>query len=89
MMDINVEPEVLRASVPAETLVMDVKSKRQLLLVNGFMPLPPGARIELGSGADGNAADGIVVQTRIWAASGPKPLLVLDVTLVKPGEDLP
>ena len=84
MMDINVEPEVLRASVPAETLVMDVKSKRQLLLVNGFMPLPPGARIELGSGADG-----IVVQTRIWAASGPKPLLVLDVTLVKPGEDLP
>jgi hypothetical protein len=89
MTDINVEPEVLRVTVPVETLVMDIDTHRHLLRVDGFMPLPAGARIELGSGAENNAADGIVVQTRVWAASSPKPLLVLDVKVVEPGEELP
>jgi hypothetical protein len=87
MTDIDVEPEVLRVPVPAETLVIDIKSHRQLLRFDGLVPLPPGARLELGSAAERNAADGIVVKTRVFGASSPKPVLILDVTLVEPGED--
>jgi hypothetical protein len=35
--------------VLAEMLVMDMETGWQLLWVAGFMPLPAGARIELGS----------------------------------------
>lgn len=81
------EPRVPTVPLPAETLVMDMETGRQLLRVNGFMPLPAGARIELGSMMDPPAADAVVVKTRVWGASSPKPLLVLDVMLRPPGED--
>ena len=74
--------------MPAETLVMDTETNRQLLWVSGFMPLPPGARIELGSLMDPPATDAIVMKTRIANADGARPLLVLEVMLRPPGEDL-
>jgi hypothetical protein len=81
------EPQVPTVPLPAETLVMDTETGRQLLRVDGFMPLPAGARIELGSMIDPPATDAIVMKTRVWGASSPKPLLVLDVMLRPPGED--
>ena len=66
---------------------MDMETGRQLLRVDGFMPLPAGARIELGSMMDPPAADAVVVKTRVWGASSPEPLLVLDMMLRPPGED--
>lgn len=35
-------PETRHVPVPAETLVMDPGTNRQLLFVDGFMPLPIG-----------------------------------------------
>jgi len=46
------EPRVPTVPLPAETLVMDMETGRQLLRVDGFMPLPAGTRIELGSMMD-------------------------------------
>ena len=82
------DPQVPTVPLPAETLVMDMETGRQLLRVNGFMPLPPGARLELGSMMDPPATDAVVVKTRVWGASSPRPLLVLDVMLRPPGEDV-
>ena len=66
---------------------MDMETGQQLLRVDGFMPLPAGARIELGSMMDPPATDAVVVKTRVRGASSPEPLLVLDVMLRLPGED--
>ncbi len=74
------EPQVPTVPLPAKTLVMDMETGRQLLRVDGFMPLPAGARIELGSMMDPSATDAIVMKTYVWGASSPKPLLMLDVT---------
>ena len=87
MTDNDAEALPPRVPVPAETLVMDMETGRQLLRFDGLVPLPAGARIELGSLTDRPATDAIVMKTRVWGASGPKPLLVLDVILRPPGED--
>jgi hypothetical protein len=39
------EPQVPTVPLPAETLVMDTKTGRQLIRADGFM-LPAGARID-------------------------------------------
>jgi hypothetical protein len=73
--------------LPHETLVMDTETGRQLLRVDGFMPLPAGARIELGSITDPPATDTAVMKTHVWGTSSLRPLLVPDVMLRPPGED--
>ena len=40
------EPQMPTVPLPAETLVMDMETGRQLLRVDGFMLLPAGARID-------------------------------------------
>lgn len=73
---------------PAQTLVMETISKRQLLWIDGLVMLPVGARIELAE----PRADGLVTSVRLWGA-GPEgsPVLVLDVSLCEAGGfgDLP
>jgi hypothetical protein len=78
-------PEVRRVAMPAETLVMEDETQRQLLWVDGYMPLPPGSRLELND-FDGSKADAEVVRLRLWGADSGKPTLVLDVILMSPGE---
>jgi hypothetical protein len=56
------------------------------------VPLPGETLVmdmeELGSMMDPPATDAVVVKTRVWGASSPRPLLVLDVMLRPPGEDI-
>lgn len=78
----NEPPEVRRVPMPAETLVMDAGTNRQLLWIDGFMPLPVGTRIELME----PRSDAEVTGTRLWGANSGKSTLVLDVMLVEPGD---
>ena len=50
--------------MPAETLVMDAGNDRQLLWIDGFMPLPVGTRIELME----PRSDAEVTGARLWGA---------------------
>lgn len=84
-------PETPRAPAPTETLVLDAGSHRQLLRIAGLLPLPIGARIELGSLTSPPVSDGVVTAVRLWGAESAAPLLVLEVMLTEPGaaSDLP
>ncbi len=68
--------------MPAETLVMDAGTQRQLLWIGGCLPLPVGTRIELAE----SRADAEVTRVRLWGADSRKPTLVLEVMLIEPGE---
>ena len=66
------EPQVPTVPLPAETLVMDMETGRQVLRVDGFMQLPAGARIELGSMMDLRLGPGRqVAERRLWRAPIP------------------
>ncbi len=57
---------------------------RQLLWLDGFVPLPVGAVIELARRGGDPAANAEVVGIRLSAAESVDPLLVLDVVLSMP-----
>lgn len=68
---------------------MDAGSGRQLLWIEGYMPLPVGARVQLGSHEDvaNPLSDGVVTGIRVWGAAPPgNGTLVLEVMLVAPDE---
>ena len=57
------------------------EDRHQLLWINGVLPLPEGARIELAE----PRMDAVVMGVRLWAARpGMTPTLVLDVRLEAP-----
>jgi len=61
------EPEVPRIAMPNVTLIMEAGSQRQLLWIDGYMPLPVGARVQLGKFADREPpSDAIVTGIRLW-----------------------
>jgi hypothetical protein len=76
--------------MPARTLIIDVGSGQQLLWIDGYMPLPVGARVQLGgqSDTDPPPSDGEVTGIRVWGAgpSGTAATLVLEVMLVAPDD---
>jgi hypothetical protein len=80
--DEDVEPwDTPMVMMPDRTLVKE-DGGHQLLWINGVLPLPVGARIEL---ADPRA-DGVVTRVRLVAARpGVRPDLVLDVRLEEVG----
>ena len=78
-------PEVRRVAMPAETLVMENGTQRQLLWIDGYLPLPPGSRLELNELGE-SKEDAEVVRQRLWGADSGKSTLVLDVILIAPGE---
>jgi hypothetical protein len=84
-------PEVPHAPAPAQTLIMDAGSQRQLLWIDGLVPLPVGARVELNRPHRAVAVDGVVTSVRLWGAEGGSSTLVLDVMLIEPDSatDLP
>jgi hypothetical protein len=74
--------------MPRVTLIMEAESQRQLLWIDGYMPLPVGARIQLGKFGDPEPpSDAIVTGVRLWGAASPgnSATLVLDVMRVEPG----
>ena len=74
-------PDVPSVGMPERTLVKE-DGGPQLLWIDGVLPLPVGARIELVK----PRADGVVMQVRLVAAGpGLKPDLVLDVRLDEAG----
>jgi hypothetical protein len=80
--DADMEPrEAPHIVMPGRTLVRDQEG-RQVLWIDGVLPLPAGARIELTE----PRADGVVTQVRLVAA-GPHftPDVVLDVRLEEAG----
>jgi hypothetical protein len=81
---------VPRIPMPAQTLIMDAGNRRQLLWIDGYMPLPIGARVQLGGGGD-PPSDGEVTGMYVWGAAPPGNIttLVLEVVLVAPGETIP
>jgi len=77
--------------MPAQTLVMDAGRGRQLLWIDGCMPLPVGARIQLGKHGDPEPpSDAVVTGIRLWGAAPPgeSATLVLDVMLIAPGASI-
>jgi hypothetical protein len=80
--DMGPEPrEVPWMQMPEQTPVMEVGGG-QLLWIDGVLPLPVGARIELGE----PRVDGVVERVRLAAArAGLVPTLVLDVRLEDAG----
>jgi hypothetical protein len=75
-----VRGDVPQVMMPEQTLVMD-KDRRQLLLVEGVLALPLGARIELAE----PRMDAVVEGVRLWdTRRGGTPTLVLDVRLETP-----
>jgi hypothetical protein len=86
--DDDAEPlPVPHIPMPTETLIMDADSGRQLLRIDGYMPLPAGARIQLGKGGDPELpTDAGVTGIRLWGATPPgnSTILVLEVMLVEP-----
>jgi hypothetical protein len=80
--DMGPEPrEVPWMQMPEQTLVMEVGGG-QLLWINGVLPLPAGARIELRE----PRVEGVVERVRLAAArAGLMPTLVLDVRLEEAG----
>jgi hypothetical protein len=82
------EPSVPRIPMPNVTLVMEAGSQRQLLWVDGYMPLPVGTRVQLGKHGDTESpSDAIVTGIRLWGATlpGNTATLVLDVMRMEPG----
>ncbi len=75
-------PEPPRVAMPAETLVMDAGTHRQLLWIDGCLLLPVGARLELAE----PRADAEMTRVRLWGADSGKSTLVIDVMLIEPGE---
>ena len=74
-------PDPPHTGMPKQTLVRE-DGGRPLLLINGVLPLPVGARIELVK----PRADGVVTRVRLTAAGpGFTPTLVLDVRLDEAG----
>jgi hypothetical protein len=72
--------DVPQVMMPEQTLVMD-KERRQLLVVEGVLSLPLGARIELAE----PQVDAVVEAVRLWdTRRGGTPTLVLDVRLETP-----
>ena len=72
--------DVPQVMMPEQTLVMD-KDRHQLLLVDGVLLLPLGARIELAE----PRMDAVVEGVRLWdTRRGRTPTLVLDVRLEAP-----
>jgi hypothetical protein len=63
--------EVPRIPMPAQTLIMDAGTRRDLLWVDGYMPLPVGARVQLGGQGDTSPppADGVVTGVRVWGTA--------------------
>jgi len=80
--DVDAGPrDVPHTGMPDRTLVME-DGGRQLLWIDGVLPLPEGARIELAA----PRADGVVTRVRLAAARpGVTPVLVLDVRLYDAG----
>lgn len=81
------EPSVPRIPMPTVTLIMEAGSQRQLLWIDGYMPLPIGARVQLGKFGDREPpSDAIVTAVRLWGAAPPgnSATLVLDVMRVAP-----
>jgi len=76
-----------RAGLPSLTKILDAGTGRELLEIDGMLPLPVGARIELGSAMDPPAQDAIVTRVRLWGAASRSSTLVLEVMLRPPGED--
>jgi hypothetical protein len=76
--------------MPARTLIREAGSGRHLLRIEGYMPLPMGARVQLGGGGD-PPSDGEVTGMYVWGAAPPGNIttLVLEVVLVAPGETIP
>jgi hypothetical protein len=75
--------------MPAMTLVMEAAGHRQLLRIDGYMPLPVGSRIQLGKLGDPEPpSDAEVIGIRVWGAAPPgtSATLVLDVVLLSPDE---
>jgi hypothetical protein len=86
--DDKLEPVVPPIPMPAVTLIMDGGSQRQLLWIDGYMPVPVGARVQLGKHGDPEPpSDAIVTGVRLWGAAPPgnTATLVLDVMRVEPG----
>ncbi len=74
-------PDPPRTGMPHRTLVKE-DGGPQLLWIDGVLPLPVGARIELAE----PRADGVVTRVRLAAARpGMTPTLVLDVKLDEAG----
>lgn len=72
--------------MPEQTVVYDLAARDQLLIIDGFMPLPVGARIELGSfGGPRQPTDAVVLGQRLLATESARPTLFLDVMLRQPG----
>ena len=72
--------DIPAVKMPEQTLVMD-QDRHQLLLIEGVLALPLGARIEL---ADPRM-DAVVEGVRLWDTRDRRtPTLVLDVRLEKP-----
>jgi hypothetical protein len=71
-----------RVPIPAETLLMEAVPQRQLLFIDGYMPLPVGTSIELMD----PRSDAEVTGVRLWGADSGRSTLVLDVMLIAPGD---
>ena len=88
MSDDEREPSVPGIPMPKVTLIMESGSNRQLLWIDGYTPLPVGARVQLGKFGDSEPpSDAIVTGIRLWGAVPPgnTATLVLDVMRVEPG----
>ncbi len=70
-----------RSAMPKRTLVTENDGEGQLLWIDGVLPLPVGARIELGK----PRKDAVVTGVRLVATGSSAPDLVLDVRLEEAG----
>jgi hypothetical protein len=73
--------EAPRSAMPKRTLVTEVDGVGQLLWIEGVLPLPVGARIELVK----PRRDAVVTGVRLVATGASVPDLVLDVRLEEAG----
>ncbi len=73
--------EAAPAAMPKRTLVMEPGGAGQLLWIDGVLPLPVGARIELAK----PRKDAVVTGVRLVATGASVPDLVLDVRLEEAG----
>lgn len=73
--------EASRSAMPRRTLVADDGDEGQLLWIDGVLPLPVGARIELVK----PRRDAVVTGVRLVATGASVPDLVLDVRLEEAG----
>ena len=70
-----------RSAMPRRTLVADDGGEGQLLWIDGVLPLPVGARIELVK----PRKDAVVTGVRLVATGAGVPDLVLDIRLEEAG----